>query len=353
MEKKKILMIGPSPTKSKGGMATVIQEILLDDKIKNKVDIDMHESYVDGNKIFRSIFSLYAFLKFCLTGKNYDIYHIHAASFGSTKRKLVYIKVIKHWNKKIIFHIHGGKYIEFFESLTANQQMNLITVLKSCNMVLALSNDWKNKFETIMGIDNCYVLTNGVNTDIFCEAMNDVSTTKDAFLVLGRMCRGKGTYDVLESMRIATQSNSNIHIYFAGDGEIDTVKGKVIEYGLKENVSVVGWADLKEKINLLKQVSTLVLASYNEGLPMSILEGMSCGKAVISTNVGAIPELIKKDNGKLIDPGDVASLAKLLILFSQNEKLLKMYSVNNIKVINEEYKMSVMHEKLLSYYNTM
>ena len=44
----KILVIGPSPTRSKGGMATVIEEIAKDKKLNEKFDIDIYESYVEG-----------------------------------------------------------------------------------------------------------------------------------------------------------------------------------------------------------------------------------------------------------------------------------------------------------------
>lgn len=64
---------------------------------------------------------------------------------------------------------------------------------------------------------------------------------------------------------------------------------------------------------LLRKSSVLVLPSYNEGLPMAILEGMACGKAIISTTVGAIPEVVKKENGILVQPGDVTALANVTL----------------------------------------
>ena len=45
----KILVIGPSPVRSKGGMATVIEEIVKDKKLNEEFEIDVYESYIDGN----------------------------------------------------------------------------------------------------------------------------------------------------------------------------------------------------------------------------------------------------------------------------------------------------------------
>ena len=102
MEKRKrILVVGPSSTRSKGGMATVIEEIEKDKKLNEQFDIDVYESYIDGNKFVRLFYSIYAFIKFYFTKRNYDLYHIHAASRGSTFRKGHYVDVIKKWNKKV------------------------------------------------------------------------------------------------------------------------------------------------------------------------------------------------------------------------------------------------------------
>lgn len=54
----KILVIGPSPVRSKGGMATVIEEIVKDKKLNEEFEIDVYESYIDGNKLKVLLFSV-------------------------------------------------------------------------------------------------------------------------------------------------------------------------------------------------------------------------------------------------------------------------------------------------------
>ena len=62
MNKKKVLIIGPSPTNSKGGMATVIQEMLESKVLNNNFNLKIHESYRDGNVFYRLLFSIYALI---------------------------------------------------------------------------------------------------------------------------------------------------------------------------------------------------------------------------------------------------------------------------------------------------
>ena len=348
----KILIVGPSSTKSKGGMSTVIGEILEDNELKNKYDISAYESYIDGTKFRVLLYSIWAIFKFIVTGqaKKYDVYHIHAASYGSTFRKRIYLKIIKKYKKKVILHIHGAEYMVFFDKLSKKKKRQVIDTLQVADMVIALSNEWKNKFDNKFGLTNCYVLENGINTEKLAPAIVDTKKNQTSFVTLGRLGKRKGTYDLVDAIEIARKKVPNIRCYLAGDGEIDKYCNIIVERGLQNNIEVVGWADFTKKLELLSKVSTVVLPSYNEGLPMSILEGMATGKAIISTTVGAIPEVVKEENGILIQPGDVQALADALVKCSTNLKMLEDMSQKNINKIYEQFSMKSMHLKLMSYY---
>lgn len=144
----RVLVVGPSPDKSKGGMATVIKEIRDDAKLNENVDIEIYSSYVDGNKIKVALYSIFSYIRFAFTKRGYDVYHIHAASFGSTFRKGYYLRKIKKWGKKVILHIHGAKYMEFYEGLSNKKKSTVKKILNSADMVIALSETWKQKFDS-------------------------------------------------------------------------------------------------------------------------------------------------------------------------------------------------------------
>lgn len=347
----RILTVGPSPQKSKGGMATVIKDILNDPVLLENNTIDMYDSYVDGNRVKVLVFSLFAYVKFALTKKDYDIYHIHMASKGSTFRKGMYIRKAKKWGKKVIIHVHGGGFLAFYQNCNEKQKAKVLSILKSADMIIALSEDWKAKFKDTFGELNYRVLQNGVNTEYLKEAITPPSDTHSGFLALGRMCQNKGTYDLLEALAEAKKVIPEVKCYFAGDGDIERVKAIVKEKGLENNAIVIGWADKKKKMELLKKVSTLVLPSYHEGLPMAILECMACGKTIISTCVGAIPEVVKSENGILIDAGNVNALADALIKCSTDLKMVTDMGSQNIVKVQNKFSMTVMHKLLADYYS--
>ncbi len=347
-----VLVMGPSAEKSKGGMSTVIREMKADKEFCNEFNMNFYESYIDGNKLKVLLFSIYSYCRFVITGKakKYDVYHIHAASYGSTFRKFMYVRSIQKNNKKIVFHIHGAEYLKFFDSLSKRKQEKVISMLKSVNTVIALSEDWKEKFESRFGISNCVAIENGINVNTLKPAISSVEESHHTMVSLGRLGKRKGTYDLINAICGATKYVDDLKVYLAGDGECEEAKKTIQQKGLSKNIEVVGWIDFNQKIEILKKSSVLLLPSYNEGLPMAILEGMACGKAIISTNVGAIPEVVKEANGIIIEPGDIKSLEAAIIKLSLNDEIINEMSKNNIEKINNSYSVEIMHEKIRKVY---
>ena len=84
---------------------------------------------------------------------------------------------------------------------------------------------------------------------------------------------------------------------------------------------------------MLNSCDVYILPSYHEGLPISVLEAMSYGKPVISTNVGGIPEIVKPGfNGWLFQPGDHQALNTIIREAMNNKDLLKQYGNNSLRL---------------------
>lgn len=346
----KVLIVGPSPTKSKGGMATVIQEILESDILNNEFDLEIHESYRDGNIFYRLLFSIYSFIKFLFIYNKYDIFHLHIASNGSTFRKMLYVRLIKQYNKKLILHIHGGQYIEFYEKLSKKNKKKVIEFLNKADYVIALSEKWKECFEIKFNLKNCIVLQNGVDIKKYERAKKYPEKLNKKFLFLGRVVKDKGIFDLIEAIYIVVKKHKDVQIYIGGEGDTVKVSNLIMKYKLEKNIKLVGWLDKEKKITILSKVDTFILPSHCEALPMSILEAMACGKAIISTKVGAIPEIISENNGILVEAKNITEIAEAIIKCCEDDLWMqKVYSVNIDKIFNF-YNMEYIHKKLKKYY---
>lgn len=350
----KVLVIGPSPYRSKGGMATVIKGIEDDHELNSKFEIDIHESYIDGNLVIRLLFSIYSFVKFCFLYKKYDIFHIHVACYGSTFRKGYYIHFLKKRHKKVILHVHGAEYLVFYNKLSDKRKEKVKCIWDKSDIVIALSQEWKKEFVKIFNHPRIEVVNNGIDIEKFLEGRNSIEEYNKSFLFLGRLGKRKGAWDVLEAVKKIKNIYPELKVYMAGDGEVEKVREKVIEEDLNDQISVVGWTDFDGKIELMKKTSTLLLPSYNEGLPMSILEAMAAGKVIITTDVGGIPEVIKSnENGIIIKPGDVDGLSKAMLFVIENKKFDVLCSENNIRKIEENFSIRIAHSKIIDIYHAV
>lgn len=345
----RVLLVGPDPVHCKGGMSTVIEEIKEDPGLNETFDIETYESYVDGNRLKVLLYSVFAFIKFYVTKRNFDLYHIHMASYGSTFRKGFYVRAVKRWNKKLILHIHGAEYMIFYEKSRWKQK--IVSLLQAADLVIALSAAWKKVFDETFGLTNCAVLENAVDIQRFHTAGFPGHDLPNTLVMLGRLGERKGTYDLIRAIKLVRKKVPDVICYLAGDGESGKCRSLIAEEKLEKHIVIAGWVNFDEKVELLRKSSILVLPSYNEGLPMAILEGMASGKAVISTTVGAIPELVCEEGGILIEPGDVRALAGAIEKFCMDKEQTRKAGEFNKKLIEAKYDMKVMREKLAGYYN--
>ena len=346
----RILEIGPSETGSFGGMAEVIHEIRTSRYLSKEFKIDSFPSYIDGKLAVRLFYSAFGYLRFLRCCKQYDLFHIHTAEKGSTFRKNLYLRKIKKEGKKSVIHIHGAEYLSFYDGLNPHKKKIVDDFFRQADLVLALSEQWKKELESRLPIMDCQVLNNGVDTDFFRNAAADVTKRRNFFLMLGRLGARKGVYDLIDAVELAIKKNPKLKVYIAGDGEVEKVRALVAKKGLKQHIHVPGWINRSDKLKYLKSTATLILPSYHEGLPVAILEGMAAGKAIISTTVGAIPEVVGTENGILVSPGDTAALAEALLFCSSNTSALERMSQENMKKAEDRYSIRQMHKQLAEYY---
>ncbi len=92
---------------------------------------------------------------------------------------------LKKWEKKVILHIHGAEYMLFYEK--SNQKIKIISILKEADEVIALSADWKKKFDETFGLKNCVVLENGIDTERLKPAITSVKDHPHTIVSLGRL----------------------------------------------------------------------------------------------------------------------------------------------------------------------
>lgn len=295
-----VLTIGCNYQTTKGGISTVIGSYS-----KIFAPFNFVATTQTKTKISNLIYLIYSLIRFtskCCFG-TIGIIHIHTASNSSFWRKSIYINIAKLFGKKVVLHIHGGMFNQFYE----NNKEKVKKVLNKVDTIIALSKYWKNYFEETVGCKNVVIIPNIVENPN--KIPNNKKNTIDA-VFLGTINDNKGVFDILETVkRNREYFSQRITIHIGGIGEVERLKQFIDENDLSDIIKYEGWVDEKKKANLMSLCDIFLLPSYIEGLPISILEAMTYKMATISTNVGGIPEIIEDGiNGFLIEPGNIKQL---------------------------------------------
>jgi len=174
-------------------------------------------------------------------------------------------------------------------------------------------------------IDTVY---NGVDIDIFRPSEKNEAEEKylkPTVVYVGRMISKKGIHVLIKAMPEVIRRIPRARFLFVGGGDIPMFKEMVKKMGIPErNFSFVGHVGYFERPKILREATVFVNPSIFENCSLSILEAMSCGAAVVATNSGGNPEIIKHgNNGLLVPISNHRKLAKSVISLIENGNLNK------------------------------
>ena len=308
----KVLYVGIDYRKPIGGIAAVEDEYA-----KFIRPFKFVRTCVAGNKLTKAVVAAEGLCRFTwkmLTDKDIAIVHVNAASDASFWRKRNIIAIAKLFGKKVVYHCHGGGFKRFH----CAHPGAVAKVINKVDCVATLSQMWKNYFTDNFNCGNVEVINNVIPypaTTLEKNPSDSSSNTRPfSLLFFGKITKEKGIYDLLD---IITSNKANwigkLELIIGGNGEVGHLQRLIKENGLEGIVKYAGYVSGKTKAKLLTNSDAFILPSYYEGLPISILEAMSYGKAIITTNVGGIPSIVAhNDNGYLLTPGDNESLTRAI-----------------------------------------
>lgn len=279
---------------------------------------------------FTTFFKAYfEFWRWMLFHKEIKIVHVHGASDASFWRKRVFINIAKMFGKKVVFHCHGAE----FKRFTSQHRKAVVNTLKKCDKIIALSESWKEWFEETIETNNIIVIKNIISPPNVAKVAHE----KFTLIFLGRLGERKGIYDLLDVLIDHKEEFLNkLEFLYGGDGDVEQVKEIIEKEGLENIAKYQGWVNGAKKEYMLNVADAYILPSYNEGLPISVLEAMSYSLPIISTRVGGIPEIVHDGvNGFLMQPGDKVSLYKAIASLMENKDVSIGMGVNSKQIVKE------------------
>ncbi len=234
--------------------------------------------------------------------------HANLSKRGSTARKLIVSVLAAGTGTRLVLHLHGSGYDAFFDTLPAFAQRRVTGMFRRADRVVVLGQSWADWVVHTHGIppERVHILYNGVPRPTRQDRLDGPCR----ILLLGRIGPRKGVPELLEALGSPALRDRAWTAILAGDGEVETYRRRVMQAGLADRITLPGWLDGAAAAELLAQADILVLPSHAENFPISVIEALASRVAVITTPVGATPELLRDGHAALFVPvGDASALA--------------------------------------------
>jgi glycosyltransferase involved in cell wall biosynthesis len=295
-------------------------------------------------KDYRAILSSF---RSALSYNKYDVLHITSSAGLGLIRDLLMLKMAQKRGVKSIVHFRFGRIPQLFEQ--RNWEYHFLSkVVKKADKVIVLD---KRSYKTLNnnGYLNIVLLPNplapGVQKTI--SEIGAIDREPRVLLFIGHCIVTKGVFELIQ----ACKGISNIRLRLIGAIQND-IKEKLQEISNHGQwLEIMGEQPYDEVLRQLLSCGIFVLPTYTEGFPNVILEAMACGCAIVTTPVGAIPEMLEADNDKqyglLVPPKSIEPLRNAISSFMNNAQFRESCGQNAEARVYERYTMDAIWGKMV------
>ena len=308
------VMVGPGAA-GHGGISSVIQ-VYGQARLFADGDVVVISSFMHGAYLKKTKDAAVALLKYCwllVQGKG-AVLHVHVASRASFWRKMFFIWAAALGRRRIIFHSHAGGFVDFIDQLSPIEHFLATSTINRCDQILCLTSTVQKWFENTAPRVPVRRWPNPVQDDLF-QYVGNSAQREPILLYLGALVQAKGVMDLLEAFTLLHSCDPSALLVIGGTGpELQNMKDAMRNRGLTDSAVFLGWIGNEEKKSWLARARVVALASHVEAQPMVLLEAMASGAAVVSTDVGGIPDIITDGvSGLLVPPNRPELFATQLI----------------------------------------
>ncbi len=320
----RIGMVGPGLDEP-GGIAAVARS-LLGSAALDGIDVRYVASTADGGparKLAQMARGQALFARILAGRSPPDLVHLHvgapivtgrvaAARYASFWRKVAYLGESRLAGRPAVLHLHGSDGLIALHDGSPAGARAVEGALRRSAAVLVVSERMRGAVRGWIGdAVPVHVLYNPVDVRAFATSPLPERPT---VLFLGLIGAAKGVFDLLAAMPRVLDAVPDARFVFAGLGEIDRLRAEAARLGVLHAVETPGWLAADAKRRALEGCWVFALPSYFEGLPVSVLEAMASGRAVVATDIAGLPEAVADGvSGLLVRPGDQPALAEALV----------------------------------------
>lgn len=247
----------------------------------------------------------------------YKVLHTHAGNGQLFKRALKAARYGRALGFRTIIHIHDHNY----RSTVPELPRSYLDTLSGADIIAVLSDRWKDYFSDTIGCQRVETIPNFVE-DVRVVRNRTKRRPEEPLrlLFMGKICAEKGIFDILRALEpLARTYHGYLQLSIAGKGDSDAVIALIDQLNLDRIVCFEGYVDGEEKDRLMRLSDVLVLPTHTDSMPVGILEAGVYNMPCITTDIGAITEVVRHGvNGYIVEPGHPEQLTEAIQYYLDN-----------------------------------
>lgn len=309
-------------------------------------------------RFFGDYFRFYRRLK----KERFDVVHINTSfNLKSYFRDSIFTWICWWTNTPSVVYWHGWRW-DFEERIARKIKWYFRLTFAKADTMVVLAREFQQQLTDYYGYKKPVVLETTVVEDEVMALANEqenIPTYRNGnghpvILFLSRVEKAKGIYETIDSFKRLLSKFPNLVLDIGGTGgELDKVKQYVADKQIP-NINFLGWLAGQTKINAIQKADIFVLASYSEGMPISVLEAMSAGLSVVTTDVGGVKDFFEDGKmGSVVQVKDVVSLEEKFDQLLSNPAMRKKIGQYNMAYAKKRFAAAEVASRLEDIYTSI
>ena len=244
---------------------------------------------------------------------------------------------------RIVNHLHGADFAQFYKNSGLLKPI-LKKAYRFVETSIVLTESMVAEFDSFPSMQK-KVVPNFYPKDFDKEIVKGKSVEVVFF---SNLIKSKGVLDFLEACKLVHIERPEIQFKIAGEfmsddycskEQIENLTYSFIEQNKQVNLNFVGKLDPADRFDFLVDSSIFVLPTYykSEAFPLTIIEAMRCGNVIIATKHNYLPDVVKSENGMLVNPNSPKEIKEAIFKYIDDKLLMKKTQDYNMQEAIERY----------------
>ncbi len=314
-----------------------------------------NSKFIIFKQLINSFIMVFYIIKliYYLICNRFDFVYFTISPVYRFKRDFIFVILLKIFKVKLVYHLHGKGIRDYTEK---SKFLKILYKYAYKNVSVICLSERLYSDISLIHRGSKYILNNGIMVSDNFKDKHIKQNQVPHLLFLSNLIKSKGVYVLLDALKILNYKKIDFICNFVGSCSYDisyqSFIKKLSETGLQNNVRYLGAMHGLDKNKILNNSDIFVYPTYEDAFPLVLLEAQAFSLPVITTDEGAIPEIIDDGmTGFIIEKRNPIQLAEKIEILIKNEKARKSFGQAARKKYLNKYTLQIFENNLINIFN--